>query len=93
MAGEFFLRSFVHSFVLLSLSLLKFRFLIFQFSVSVSLQDEYEDSWEAADDLSEDLLRGYEDKWWKAVKTGDYDTIVGMLIGVAWALAHRPAWH
>ena len=81
MAGEFFLRSFVHSFVLLSLSLLKFRFLMFQFSVSVSLQDEYEDSWEAADDLSEDLLRGYEDKWWKAVKTGDYDTIVGMLIG------------
>lgn len=47
----------------------------------VKWQDDYEDSWESANDISEDLLRNYEDKWWKAVKTGAYDVIVSMLIG------------
>ncbi|QDZ22210.1 subunit Srp43 of signal recognition particle complex [Chloropicon primus] len=47
----------------------------------VKWQDDYEDSWESADDISEDLLRNYEDKWWKAVKTAAYDVIVSMLIG------------
>ena len=42
----------------------------------VKWEDEYEDSWEAADDISEDLLRNYEDKWWRAVKTGEYDVVV-----------------
>ncbi len=31
--------------------------------------------------MSEDLLRNYEDKWWKAARGGDYDTLVTMLIG------------
>ncbi|WZN64812.1 subunit Srp43 of signal recognition particle complex [Chloropicon roscoffensis] len=47
----------------------------------VKWEDEYEDSWEAADDISEDLLRNYEDKWWRAVKTGEYDVVVSMLMG------------
>ena len=47
----------------------------------VKWQDEYEDTWENADDISEDLLRNYEDKWWRAVKTSAYDVIVTMLIG------------
>ena len=47
----------------------------------VKWQDEYEDSWEDAEGLSEDLLRNYEDSWWNAVKTGKYDKIVTMLIG------------
>lgn len=44
-------------------------------------QDDFDDSWEDASGISEDLLRRYEDRWWKACRMGDYDTMVTMLIG------------
>ena len=46
----------------------------------VRWQDDYSDSWEDASNLSDDLLRRFEERWWRACKKGDYDTMVTMLM-------------
>ncbi|GIL63260.1 hypothetical protein Vafri_17365 [Volvox africanus] len=51
-------------------------------------KDGSEATWEVAGNLSEDLLRDYEEKWWNAARKADVDTMIAMLGGGRDLLAH-----
>ncbi|EFJ47094.1 hypothetical protein VOLCADRAFT_105313 [Volvox carteri f. nagariensis] len=51
-------------------------------------KDGSDPTWEVSANLSEDLIREYEDKWWTAVRKADLDTLVRMLGGARELLAN-----
>ncbi|KAF5840488.1 hypothetical protein DUNSADRAFT_16579 [Dunaliella salina] len=44
-------------------------------------KDGSPDTWEEGINLSEDLIRDYEDRWWSACRKGDFKTLASMLEG------------
>lgn len=47
----------------------------------VKWKDGSDSTWEPAINLSEDLIRDYEDKWWQAAKKADLEAMAKMLAG------------
>ena len=43
--------------------------------------DGADDSWEPGQNLAPDLLRDYEDAWWKYAKKGDREGLLTMMLG------------
>ncbi|MEW5297785.1 MAG: hypothetical protein WDW36_000969 [Sanguina aurantia] len=54
----------------------------------VHWKDGSGDTWELSSNLSEDLLREYEEKWWAACKKADAQTMISMLAGGREVLAN-----
>ena len=51
-------------------------------------QDGSPDTWEAAENVADDVLREFEDRWWSACRTGNDEVLKAMLKGGARTLAH-----
>ncbi|GFR41876.1 hypothetical protein Agub_g2659 [Astrephomene gubernaculifera] len=54
----------------------------------IKWKDGSEDTWEVGADLSEDLVRDFEEKWWAAARKADLDTMIHMLGGARELLAN-----
>ncbi|PNW84345.1 hypothetical protein CHLRE_04g231026v5 [Chlamydomonas reinhardtii] len=54
----------------------------------VKWKDGSDSTWEVAADLSEDLVRDFEEKWWAAARKADVDAMIKMLGGGRELLAH-----
>ncbi|GLC39901.1 Signal recognition particle 43 kDa protein, chloroplastic [Pleodorina starrii] len=51
-------------------------------------KDGSEATWEVAANLSEDLVRDFEEKWWTAARKADVDTLIRMVGGARELLPH-----
>lgn len=47
----------------------------------IKWKDGEPDTWEQASNLSDDLIRDYEERWWTAARKGDVETMAKMLAG------------
>ncbi|KAG2427506.1 hypothetical protein HXX76_012439 [Chlamydomonas incerta] len=54
----------------------------------VKWKDGAESTWEVAADLSEDLVRDFEEKWWAAARKADVDAMIKLLEGGRELLVH-----
>jgi len=53
----------------------------------IKWKDGSEDTWELASNLSDDLVRDYEEKWWAAARKAEFDVMAEMLKGGREALS------